>query len=93
MDGGLALEVTGRARFSTAGAGAVPQGQNSAFVANEAVTANSHVTVTLVGNPGSRQLQWVERNSGLGFTVHLTSAPPPGRPETDFTYLIVEPGA
>ncbi len=50
-----------------------------------------HITVILTGYPGPRQLHWVERNPGTGFTVHLTSAPPPQRPETNFTYLIVEP--
>ena len=91
-DGGLALDVVGKARFSTAGAGAVPQGQNTVFVANPAVTADSHVTVTLAGNPGNRQLHWVERNPGVGFRVRLTQGQGP-KPPTNFTYLIVEPAA
>ena len=92
-DGGLALDVIGKARFSTAGSDTIPQRQNSVFVANPAVTANSHITVTLATDPGPRQLRWVQRNPGIGFTAHLTSAPPPFRPETAFTYLIVDPGA
>jgi len=91
-DGGLALDVVGKARFSTAGAGAVPQGQNTVFVANPAVTADSHVTVTLASNPGNRQLHWVERNPGVGFRVRLTQGQGP-KPPTNFTYLIVEPAA
>lgn len=91
-DGGLALEVIGKARFSTAGAAAMPQGQSSVFVANAAVTEHSHITVTLAGDPGNRHLRWVERDPGNGFTVHLSFAPPSQRPETPITYLIVEPG-
>ena len=90
-DGGLALDVVGKARFSTAGAGTVLRNQNTAFVANPAVTANSHITVTLAGNPGNRYLQWVERNPGVGFTVRLAQVSAGPRPPTPFTYLIVEP--
>jgi hypothetical protein len=90
---GQALRVEGRAMFSTAGSGTVPQGQHSVFVSNPAVTAGSHVSVTLVGNPGNRELRWVQRSPGSGFTVNLTPAPPNQRPATAFTYLIVEPAA
>lgn len=89
---GLALDVVGRARFSTAGSAVIPAGAESVFVANPAVTANSHIQVTLVSDPGARQVRWVERSPGSGFTVHLSSAPLPRRPETSLTYLIVEPG-
>ena len=92
-DGGLALDVVGKARFSTAGAGTIPRNQNSALVANPAVTANSHIMVTLAGNPGNRQLHWVERDPGAGFRVILAQLAPGPRPPTDFTYLIVEPAA
>lgn len=88
-DTGVALRVEGKALFSTAGAGTIPQGQNSVPVNNPAVTPNSHISVTLVSNPGQRELKWVERDPGVGFTVRLTSATP--RPATNFTYLIVEP--
>ncbi|HUF54524.1 MAG TPA: hypothetical protein VMR52_12225 [Dehalococcoidia bacterium] len=89
---GIALDVIGKARFSTAGAGAVPQSAASAFVANEAVQPNSHVSVTLTGDPGKRQLNWVEIVAG-GFNVHMTDVPPPQRTAVDFTYLVVEPPA
>jgi len=92
LDGGLALEVQGKARFSTCGAYTLPRGQNSVFVPNAAVTDVSHITVTLTGDPGPRQLHWVERDPGVGFRLHLTQGPPPQRPQTAFTYLIVEPG-
>jgi hypothetical protein len=60
-------------------------------VANEAVTGDSHISVTLVSDPGSRSVHWIERNAGSGFTVRMTSAPVNKRPETSFTYLITEP--
>jgi hypothetical protein len=88
---GMALQVEGRSGFSTGGAGVVPAGLSSAFIADSAVTAESHISVTLVSNPGTRTLQWVERNPGNGFTVRLSSAPPTQRPQTRFTYLVTEP--
>jgi hypothetical protein len=93
LDKGVALRVDGKARFSTAGAGTIPTGQNSVSVFNPAVTADSHITVTLVSNPGNRVLRWVERNAGAGFTVNLLQTQPGPKPATGFTYLIVEPAA
>jgi hypothetical protein len=71
-----------------------------------AVTANSHITVTLTGNPGTPDssqanpnarpptvpiaVQWAERDAGTGFTLHLTS---PTVNAVNFTYLIAEPTA
>lgn len=91
LDGGLALDVVGKARFSTAGSGTVLAGQESVLVTDAAATADSHIMVTLVGDPGARSVRWVSRTAGA-FTVHLTSAPANKRPATPFTYLIVEPG-
>jgi hypothetical protein len=88
---GMALDVVGKARFSTAGSASVAAGQNTAVVANSAATASSHVSVTLVGDPGPRQLRWVQRSPGVGFTVHFSGGPPGQRPQVPFTYLIVEP--
>jgi hypothetical protein len=90
---GVALDVVGKARYSTAGSGAVPAGQQSVAVSNPAVTAESHITVSLTSNPGNRQVRWVERDPGTGFTVHLVPTPPNQRPLTTLTYLIVEPGS
>ncbi|HEX7172324.1 MAG TPA: hypothetical protein VF365_06945 [Candidatus Limnocylindria bacterium] len=90
-DGGLALDVVGTARFTTAGNDAVAFGQNSRFVANPAVTALSHISLTLHGDPGPRQLKWVERSPASGFTVHFAGGPPGQRPEVAFSYVIVEP--
>ncbi len=92
-DGGLALDVVGKVRFSTAGAATVPQGQNSVFVPNASVTPNSHISITLISDPGPRQLRWLSRSGGSGFTVYFAGGPPGQRPATDFTYLIVEPPA
>ena len=86
---GIALEVLGRARFSNAGAATIPSGQDSVFVANPAVTAKSHVAVTFTSDPGSRQLKWVQRTPGSGFTVQAPG-PAKTRPATAFTYLVVE---
>jgi hypothetical protein len=90
-DNGIALKARGKSAFSTAGSAVIPAGRNSAFVPNTAVTANSHISVTLASDPGPREVRWVERSPGSGFTVHLSPAPPPSRPETTLTYLIVEP--
>jgi hypothetical protein len=85
---GVALEVVGKARFSTGGAGTVPALAASAKVANPAVTAVSHITVTLTDNPGRVRLRWVQRQPGTGFIVHLNRK---AKRATPFTFLIVEP--
>jgi hypothetical protein len=86
----IALLVSGAAVFSTIGFGSVPARQNSVFVADDRVKAEQHIAVTLVSNPGSRHLRWVEPTPGSGFRVHLSSAPPAARPATAFTYFIVD---
>lgn len=91
--GGLALRVDGRAAFGTAGSATIPSGGSSLFVSSPDVTADSHISVTLTSNPGTRQVLWIERAAGSGFTVHMTSAPARQRPQTSFTYLVVEPAA
>lgn len=91
---GDALHVFGPARFDTAGAGSIPAGQKSVTVNETRVTAQSHITMTLTGNPGSTGsglpavLVWVQRQPGTGFTAHLSR---PVASATPFTYLIVEP--
>ena len=89
---GTALQVRGKAVFSTANAAVFPVGQDSVFVPDGDVTDESHISVTLVSNPGARVVKWVDRSPGSGFTVHLGLAPGPGgKPETHFTYMITEP--
>jgi hypothetical protein len=87
---GIALAVNGKAAFGTGGTDVIPEGQNSTFVPFSLVTEDSHISVTLAGDPGARQLAWVEASPGLGFTVHLTPAPARRSPETPFTFLVVE---
>jgi hypothetical protein len=90
----IALYVQGPATFSTAGNGIIGAGQESAFVSNAAVTAQSHITVMLTGDPGRTLtgipavVVWVERQAGAGFVIHLSRKVGPATP---FTYLIVEP--
>jgi hypothetical protein len=90
---GIALQVRGKTTFTTGGSAAVPAGGESVFVAHPDVTEESHISVTLVSDPGIRQVLWVERDPGNGFTVYFTPAPPRKRPETHLTYLITEPNA
>lgn len=85
----LALDVIGKARFSTAGSGSVPAWAAAAPVLNPAVTAASHITVTFTEDPGRALVSWVQRVPGIGFRVHLSSRL---HREAHFTYLIVEPG-
>jgi hypothetical protein len=95
---GYALQVVGTVQFQgVAGSGIVSDGSDSATVSNGHVTANSVISVTLMGAPGTGHgkgphanvvLQWVERQPGSGFTVHLTDA---AAADVPFTYLIVEP--
>lgn len=95
-DNATALRVLGSAQFSTAGSGTIAAGQDSASVTNATVTALSHITVTLTGDPGQASsspgakpvVAWVERQPGTGFVVHMSR---PVRFATPFTYLIVEP--
>jgi hypothetical protein len=84
---GRGLAVKGRAGLSTCGNDTVAAGRKSKTVSNSAVTAKSHVTVSLTSDPGSAQTLWVQRQAG-SFTVHLTSAVGNA---TSFSYLIVEP--
>jgi hypothetical protein len=89
-ESGLGLKVLGKAGFSTSGSGLVATGQSSVMVNDPNATLLSHIMVTLTSDPGGRHVRWVSRAAG-SFTLHLTDAPPNKRPETSFTYLIVEP--
>jgi hypothetical protein len=84
---GRGLAVKGRASFSSCGNDTISAGGTSKTVNNPAVTATSHITVTLTADPGSAQVLWVKRQAG-SFTVHLTRSV---SNVTTFTYLIVEP--
>jgi hypothetical protein len=94
--GDPALQVLGNAEFRTAGSGIIPANQDSVIVSAYFVTALSHVTVTLTGDPGQAGsvpgfkpvVVWVERQPGTGFVVHMAR---PVRVDTPFTFLVVEP--
>ena len=85
--GGRGVAVTGRAAFSSCGSDTIAAGGTSKTVNNPAVTANSHIAVTLAADPGSAQVLWVQHQAG-SFTLHLTRSV---NNTTRFTYLIVEP--
>jgi hypothetical protein len=84
-----ALRVFGHARFSTVGSGTIPAGSDAVFVPFFPVTTESHITVALTSDPGSKAtVQWVERAPGTGFTIHLSST---AKTATGFSYFIVQP--
>jgi hypothetical protein len=90
LDGGLALDVVGKARFSACGAGSVADKADSAVVAEPLVTGMSHISVAFMADPGDVGTHWVERNAGAGFVLHLSKK---SKGPAAFTYLVVEPGA
>jgi hypothetical protein len=86
---GIALRVEGKAAFATAGNGEIQHGLSHISVPETHVTAKSHITVALTGNPGNHAaVHWVERTAGVGFTIHLTNKL---AHKTPFSYLVVEP--
>lgn len=86
--GQRAIQVGGKAGFSTVGAGSIPAKSSSAFVAQAQVSATSHITVVLTSDPGNAAVvQWVDRAAGSGFTVHLSRGT---QDATSFTYFIAD---
>ncbi|HYC56710.1 MAG TPA: hypothetical protein VEL28_17400 [Candidatus Binatia bacterium] len=83
---GLALNVEGRASFSSAGQGTIPAGVDRVEVAHPAVTASSIVLATLSSDPvGGRRLKFVEVGDGA-FTVVLSGK---AKVPVDFGFLVV----
>jgi len=84
------LWVGGRSRFETVGTGVIAAGQTAAAVTDTNVGPNSHIMVTLTGNPGAgRSLAWVKNrhfDSPPGLTVGLTKF---AALNTPFTYFVV----
>ncbi|HUH16245.1 MAG TPA: hypothetical protein VML35_10205 [Gaiellaceae bacterium] len=87
---GIALNVRGTSRFSTAGAAVLPGGDELLFVPNPAVTGESHISLTLAGDPGQSHVSWIEQHPGAGFTVHLSRPLRRGQ-DVPLTYFITEP--
>jgi hypothetical protein len=87
--GGTALLVLGRSRFASSGNASIAAGSDSATVANPMVTPLSYVGVALTGDPGKDAgVRWVERDPGIGFTVHLNKK---ADSNTGFAYFIADP--
>ena len=55
---GIALKVEGKAAFATAGNGVIQAGMSHVTVPGTHVTSQSHITVTLTGNPGNHAHFW-----------------------------------
>ncbi|MDQ6704311.1 MAG: hypothetical protein M3Z96_15115 [Pseudomonadota bacterium] len=95
---GIALKVEGKSAFATAGNGVIQAGVSHSTVPETHVTSQSHITVTLTGNPGNHAnfcpwrrpaaVDWIERIAGVGFVIHLSKKL---SNKTPFSYLIVEP--
>ena len=83
--GGTALAVQGRAAFSGVGGGTLNR-RGDAFVADPEIGADSHVVVTLKGDPG-KGAPWVEIQPGRGFTVHMTE---PTNRSVPFSYMVLD---
>jgi hypothetical protein len=83
----IALAAMGAIHTNMAGNGAVPKKSDSFSVACDEVTAKSHITITFNNNPGNLSY-WVERNAGVGFTLHLSKKTDQALP---FSFLVVDP--
>jgi hypothetical protein len=85
---GDAIRVNGKARFSHLAFNTIPAGQPYVFVPHFAVTATTHITVSLTSDPGGAAVQWIERVPGSGFRVYLTKSV---RTATTFSYFMAYP--
>jgi hypothetical protein len=86
---GIALKVEGKTAFATAGNGVIQAGLSQITVPETNVTSESHITVTLTGNPGNQAaVHWIKRIAGVGFEIHFSNML---ANNATFSYLIVEP--
>jgi hypothetical protein len=83
--GGLALDVTGKSRFSTAGVGAIPAGATSTTIAAPVDPATSVVLITPMADT-QRQSLYVQIATG-SFTVNINDKSHPAIP---FGWLAIE---
>ena len=83
--GGAALAVEGRASFTGVGGGTLDR-RGDAFIGDPHISADSHVIVTLQGDPG-KGAPWVEVMPGKGFVVHMTEA---ANKRVPFSYLVLD---
>ena len=86
---GVALDVVGKARFSTAGSATVPAGSDTSPPVPASLTANSRLLVTLAGDPGRGNVlaSAVKDVPGGNFKVRLLRKSPN---PVAFDFLIVE---
>jgi hypothetical protein len=82
---GTALAVQGRASFSGVGGGTLNR-RGDAFIGDPGISADSHVIVTLKGDPGKGGI-WVEIQPGKGFMVHMTE---PTNRAVPFSYMVLD---
>ena len=71
VSNGIALDIEGKARFSTVGNGLIPDKAKSAVVVDANVSAASHVMVTLTSDPDDSAVSWVDVQAGQ-FELHVT---------------------
>jgi hypothetical protein len=83
--GGTALAVEGRAAFAGVGGGTLDR-RGDAFIGDPHISADSHVIVTLQGDPG-KGAPWVDITPGKGFAVHMTEAT---NRKVPFSYLVLD---
>ena len=83
--GGTALAVEGRASFAGVGGGTLDR-RGDAFIGDPHIRADSHVIVTLKGDPGKGGI-WVEIQPGKGFMVHMTE---PTNRAVPFSYMVLD---
>lgn len=83
---GPALKVRGPLHFSSVDRSRINAGSSATLVDAPGIRATSHVTVTLVSNPGSAAVKFIELQPGTGFVVHMTGPVPK---DVHFTYMIV----
>ena len=83
--GGTALAVEGRASFSGVGGGVLDR-RGDAFIGDPQIRADSHVIVTLQGDPG-KGAPWVDIQPGKGFFVHMTEAT---NRRVPFSYMVLD---
>jgi hypothetical protein len=84
---GVALEVLGKAVFSTAGNSSIPAHADQVQVSEPLVGPDSVVLVTFTSNPGAAMVDWVERKPGTGFVLHLSRIV---TKPVKFSYVVVE---
>jgi hypothetical protein len=68
------------------GSGVFDTGQRDVTLENTHITSTAIVLVTLTSDPGPAVVQYVSLQSGVGFTVHLSS---PATMKTSFNYAIL----